>query len=122
MDATKIGRLIAYSRLVLGAGIVVAPARVARGWVGEDGTTPGAQVLGVAIGGRDVAVALGTLRALAREEDARPWIAASVLCDAADFGATFSRRGALPATGGIGVSLLAGSATLIGAWLLKELG
>jgi hypothetical protein len=121
MDARSLAKSLAYLRVALGAGLVVAPARSARGWVGEDGTTPGAQVMGIAVGARDVAVAAGTLRAFARDEDVRPWLAASVLCDAADAAANLSRRGALPATGAIGVTALAGGAALVGLWLLKEL-
>jgi hypothetical protein len=121
MDARSLAKSLAYLRVALGAGLVVAPARSARGWVGEDGTTPAAQVMGIAVGARDVAVAAGTLRAFARDEDVRPWLAASVLCDAADAAANLSRRGALPATGAIGVTALAGSAALVGLWLLKEL-
>jgi hypothetical protein len=121
MDARSLARTLAYLRIALGAGLVVAPARSARGWVGEDGTSRAAQVMGIAVGARDVAVAAGTLRALAKQEDARPWVAASVLCDAADAAANISRRDALPATGAIGVTALAGSAAAIGLWLLKEL-
>jgi hypothetical protein len=122
MDARSLVKSLAYLRAALGAGLVVAPARAARGWVGEEGTTPGAQVMGIAVGVRDFALGAGTLRAFARDEDVRPWLAASVLCDAADTAANLSRRSALPATGAIGVTALAGSATLLGLWLLKELG
>jgi hypothetical protein len=121
MDARTLAKSIAYLRAALGAGLVVAPARSARGWVGEDGTSRAAQVMGIAVGARDVAVAAGTLRALSSGEDARPWLAASVLCDAADAAANISRRDALPATGALGVTALAGGAALLGLWLLKEL-
>jgi hypothetical protein len=121
MDARTLAKSIAYLRAALGAGLVVAPARSARGWVGEDGTSRAAQVMGIAVGARDVAVAAGTLRTLSRGEDARSWLAASVLCDAADAAANISRRDALPPTGAVGVTALAGGAALLGLWLLKEL-
>ncbi len=114
-------RGIALGRIALGAAIAIAPARASRGWVGEDGTRPGAQVLGVAVGARDLAVGVGSLVALERGKDARAWFAASAACDAADFLATFSRRDALPPAGAIGVSVLAGGATLVGLWILKDL-
>jgi hypothetical protein len=112
---------IAVLRAVLGAGLIVAPARSARGWVGEAGTTPGAQVMGIAVGARDVAVALGTLNALRRDEDVKPWVAVSVLCDAADAAANLTRRNHIPATGAIGVTALAGSAAAVGGYLLTKL-
>jgi hypothetical protein len=122
MDARTLARTLAYGRIVLGASLVLDPGRSARGWVGDDGTTPGARVMAVALGARDVAIGAGTARAVSRGSGEHEWIVASVLCDAADFAATFSRRGALPKTGAIGVSALAGSATLVGLWLWKELG
>jgi hypothetical protein len=112
---------IAALRIVLGAGLIVAPARSARNWVGDSGTTPGAQVMGIAVGARDVAVALGTLNALRRDEDVKPWVAASILCDAADAAANVTRRKDIPATGAIGVTALATSAALVGVYLLKKL-
>jgi hypothetical protein len=121
MDARMLARGLALGRIALGAGIAVAPARMSRGWVGEDGAGPGAQVIGVGLGARDVAVGVGSLLALERGGDARTWLAASVLCDAADAIATFSRRDALPPAGAIGVTALAGGAALVGLWVLKEL-
>jgi hypothetical protein len=121
MDARTMARGIALGRIALGAAIAIAPARASRGWVGEDGARPGAQVIGIGLGARDVAVGLGSLLALERGRDARTWFAASVLCDAADAFATFSRRDALPPAGAIGVSALAGGATLVGLWILKDL-
>src|SRR5262245_11209178 len=103
MDARTMARGLALGRIALGAAITVAPARVARGWVGEDGTRPGAEVIGVALGARDLAVGVGSLVALERRWDVRAWFAVSAACDAADFLATFSRRDALPATGRFGV-------------------
>jgi hypothetical protein len=122
MDARSLAKATAGLRAALGAGLIVAPGISARGWVGKDGTTPAAQVMGIAVGARDLALAAGTLRALSRGEDARPWLAGSALCDAADAIATFSRRDSIPATGSVGVTALAGGATLLGLYLLKQLG
>jgi hypothetical protein len=121
MDARTFARGLALGRIALGAGLVVAPSRSARGWVGAAGARPGAQVMGVAVGARDVAVGVGSLLALERGGDARGWFAASVVCDVADAAATFARRDALPATGAIGVTALAGSAALFGLWVLTRL-
>jgi hypothetical protein len=122
MDARTLARTLAYGRIALGASLVVAPARAARGWVGDDGARPGARVLAVALGARDVAIGAGTVRAIARGSGEHEWLVGSAFCDAADFVATFSRRDALPKAGALGVSALAGSATLLGLWLWKELG
>ena len=121
MDARTIARGIALGRIAIGAAIVAAPARFTRGWVGDIAMQPGAQAISVALGARDVAVGAGSLLALERGADARAWFAASVVCDAADGIATFSRRDHLPPAGAIGVTALAGSAALAGLWLLKDL-
>jgi hypothetical protein len=121
MNARTLARGIALGRIALGAGLAVAPARMSRGWVGEDGTRPGAQVLGIGLGARDVAVGVGSLLALERGADARTWFAASVLCDLGDAFATFTRRDALPPAGAAGVTALAGGAALVGLWILKDL-
>jgi hypothetical protein len=122
MDARTLAKTLAYGRIALGASLVVAPARAARGWVGDDGTRPGARVMAVALGARDVAIGAGTVRAIGRGSGEHEWLVGSLCCDAADFVATFSRRDALPTPGAFGVSALAGSATLLGLWLWKELG
>ncbi len=121
MDARTLARGLALGRIGLGAGLVVAPVRMSRGWVGEDGTRRGAQVIGIGLGARDVALGVGSLLALERGTDARTWFAASVACDVADAVATHTRREALPPAGAVGVTALAGSAALLGLWLLKDL-
>jgi hypothetical protein len=112
---------IAFLRAGIGVAMVAAPARGARGWVGEAGTTPGAQVIGIALGARDLAVGLGTLNALHRDQDVKSWVAASALCDAADAFASISRRNDIPTTGAVGVTALATSAAAVGVYLLAKL-
>ena len=55
---------VAVSRLGVGVVAVAAPARVSRAWVGGAGGGPSGRVLGRALGGRDLALGLGTLAAL----------------------------------------------------------
>ena len=118
MTARTIATCIALGRVVIGVGVIVAPDRVARNWVGETGT--GVQVIGAALGARDVAVALGTLNALRRDEGVKPWLAASAFCDAADAVATFSRRNDVPKTGAVGVTALAAAGAALGVYVLAR--
>jgi hypothetical protein len=118
MTTRTIATGIAVARAAIGVGVIVAPHRVAKNWVGETGT--GVRVIGAALGARDVAVALGTLNALHRDEGVKPWLAASALCDAADAAATFTHRDELPKAGAIGVTALAAAGAALGAYVLAR--
>jgi hypothetical protein len=122
MTPRTLARLQAAGRLVLGAGIAAAPSLVAGGWVGAVAGKPGARALAMGLGGRDVAIALGTLSALRNGSSARPWLAAGMLADAADLTATLRERDALSPVAVPAVAALAGGSVLLGAWLQRELG
>ena len=55
---------VAVSRIGVGVVAFAAPALVSRSWVGGAGGGPSGRVLGRALGGRDLALGLGTLAAL----------------------------------------------------------
>jgi hypothetical protein len=73
------------------------------------------------MGARDLALGLGTVRAVTQGHGAAPWVAAGVLADATDFLATWHARSHIPALGAAGVILLAGSSTALGVWLRTQL-
>jgi hypothetical protein len=119
MDARTIARLIAASRVGIGLGLVVAPAPIARRWVGADGRRPTAGVLAMGLGARDLALGAGTLAALSGGEP-RPWLIACATADAADLVATLRGRRALSGVAVAGVGLIAGGAAAVGAWLSAQ--
>jgi hypothetical protein len=92
MDRTSVrmlAQLVAWGRVGIGAVAVVAPVVVARPWIGEAAETPAARLLARAMGGRDLALGIGTLRALANaDEEARPWVALGGVADSIDAVAT----------------------------------
>ena len=55
---------VAVGRIGLGVVALTRPAVVARPWVGPTGESQAGRVLGRALGGRDLALGLGTLAAL----------------------------------------------------------
>ena len=73
-------------------------------------------MLAIALGGRDVALALGTLRALSAGHGAGPWLRAGIVADLADLVATLRARDRLPPIAVPAVAL-AGGSILLGAWL-----
>ena len=117
MDARSIARLQALGRLALGAGLVVVPGAVAGGWVGGVADRREGQALAVGLGARDVALALGALRALRAGHGAGAWLRAGMLADAADLVATLRARDSLPPLAVPAVVALAGGSLVLGAWL-----
>lgn len=117
MDARAIARLQALGRLGLGAGFVLAPGRFAGAWAGGAADRPDGQTLAIGLGARDVALALGALRALSAGRGAGAWLRAGMLADAADLVATLRARDDLPPLAVPAVAALAGGSVLLGAWL-----
>jgi hypothetical protein len=121
MDARTLARGQAIGRAVLGAGLSVAPGRVAGPWVGAPARRPAGAVLATAMGARDVGLGLGMLRALDQGHGAAAWIRAGMLADAADAIATVRARRALPGLMVPVVAAMAASSVALGAWLQREL-
>jgi len=117
VTARSLARLQALGRLALGGGLAVAPGRVAGPWVGGVADEREGQVLAIGLGGRDVALALGTLRALRSGHGAGPWLRGGVVADTADLVATLRARDSLPPLAAPAVVLIAGASALLGAWL-----
>jgi hypothetical protein len=92
MEATTLRRTaqaIAWGRVAIGGTALVAPVVVARPWVGDSADNPSVRLLARTLGGRDLALAFGTLRALSRsDEEARPWVALAGVSDTVDALAT----------------------------------
>lgn len=85
----RTARAIAWARVGLGGAALVAPMVVTRPWVGDGAATPSARLLARTLGGRDLALGVGTLRALSRsDEEARPWVALAGVSDGVDALAT----------------------------------
>jgi hypothetical protein len=79
-------RNVALGRMAAGALYVAMPRVLTRPWTGVGERR--VDVLGRAIGIRDLAFGLGALVALRRSGSARGWFEAAALCDAVDALAT----------------------------------
>ena len=117
MDARSLARWQALGRLALGAGMMVAPGALAGAWVGGVADRREGQAIAIGLGARDVALAVGALRALGAGYGTGTWIRAGMLADAADLFGTLRARDSLPALAAPGVGALAGGSLLMGAWL-----
>src|SRR5919107_2082137 len=103
MTARTLAFGLAAGRIGLGAAFLLAPGKVGAAWTGRDARRPGAQVLGVGFGARDLALGLGTVAALSQGHGAVPWVRAGALADLGDLLATLRARRSLPALPALGV-------------------
>lgn len=120
MTPRLLARLIAGGRVVIGVAAIANPVGALRPWIGDDAETGGGQVLGRALGARDLVIGAGALRAGDDLDALRPWLAAGILADCVDFGAT-AAADELPLGGRVFVLALAGAAAAAGAVALASL-
>ncbi len=81
----RLAQSIAIGRIGIGCTALVAPTLMVRPWIGDSAGNPDVRLLARTMGGRDLALGLGTLRALAvANTEARPWVALSGMADAVD--------------------------------------
>ena len=114
---------VAAARVAIGVLALARPGVPSRPWVGvgagaDEGTAGLAvRVLGRALGGRDLALGLGTLAALnqADAEASSTWVAAGALCDALDVATTLASWRELPRVTRWFVLTSAAGASLAGA-------
>jgi hypothetical protein len=112
--ARNIAQLLAWGRLGIGATAMVAPGLVSRPWLGDVGGEPETRVFARAMGGRDLALGIGALRALAVSDDeSRPWVALGGVADLVDAGATVLAFAQLPRRGRWGIMAITLGAALV---------
>ncbi len=119
MSGRDVLRGLAAGRVAVGAGLIAVPAFVGGRWVGPDASSPGTQVLGRALGVRDLVLGLGTLEADRRGESLRTWLAAGVIADSVDLVATAAAGESIPAQGRWATVAVAGAAAITGLVLLQ---
>jgi hypothetical protein len=115
--------LISLGRFFFGVAFIAEPKLMERAWIGKQARLPGAQLLTRAVGARDLALGLGGLQALSRNDGSeRPWLAAAAVCDAVDFGATWTAGRGIPRQARNGVLAIAGVFSLLSAIAAVGLG
>jgi hypothetical protein len=115
--------LISAGRLLFGVAFIAKPMLMERAWIGKQARVPGAQLLARAVGARDLALGLGGLQALPRDDgSAGPWLGAAAICDAVDFGATWAAGRRIPREARNGVLGIAAVFSLLSAIAAVALG
>jgi hypothetical protein len=80
----------AVTRVVYGVALAASPEKVGGPWVGKGARRHGAKIGLRGLGARDAAIGAGVIGGAAGAWDARPWLVACALGDAADMSATLA--------------------------------
>jgi hypothetical protein len=108
----------AVGRIGLGVVALTRPAAVTRPWVGPSGDGRAGRLLGRALGGRDLALGLGTLAALRRPAgpgtDRAAWVGLAALADGFDLLITAGYWDELPSPERWLIAASAGGAAALG--------
>jgi len=112
----QLAYLVAWGRVGIGLTAALAPSVMARPWIGDAADSAGARLLARTMGGRDLALGIGTLRGLAQSDrDARPWVALGGLADGVDAVATAMAFRSLPRRSRWGIAALTIGAAAVSA-------
>lgn len=104
-------------RIAYGAGLVAAPARLGRRWLGPAADAPPTQVPLRGLGAREIVMHAGMIVAAVGDAPLRPWLAGSIAGDLSDLLATFVGRDELPEGSMTATLLTGGSSALLSAAL-----
>ena len=105
-------------RIAYGVGLIAAPARLTRTWLGPAGASGPTQVGVRGLGAREVLLHIGALTAALRGAPLRPWLAASIAGDLTDIASTGAARSELPDGSPLATLVVAGGSAAISAALL----
>jgi hypothetical protein len=95
----RLAQFVALGRVAIGVTALCAPTIMTRPWIGAGAEGADARLLARTMGGRDLALGLGTLRALGVDDaEARPWVALAGMADAVDAAVTVAAMRRLPRT------------------------
>ncbi len=106
-------------RVGYGVGLLVAPARLARPWLGASADTGPTQIPLQGLGTREVVLHCGALISACRGGALRPWLAGSVAGDLTDVAVTLARREQLPGGAARNTVLVGGGSALVSAMLAR---
>lgn len=121
MDDASLAMMLARGRIAIGVAAVAAPGLATRVMGSRRASTGIAPAFARMLGGRDIALGLGTVIALDRGKPVRGWLEGAALADAVDCVASVLARKdmsprAFRATAGLGAA-----SSLLGAALSRRL-
>jgi hypothetical protein len=102
-------------RIAYGVGLIAAPTRLGRRWLGPAVNAAPTQVPLRALGARETILHAGAIVAAVRGAPLRPWLAGSIAGDLTDLAATFGGRAELPKGSATATLVVGGSSALLTA-------
>ncbi len=105
--------LVAAGRIGFGAVLLADPQPLLEPWIGGDGARPAAQVLGRALGARDLVLGAGAISAT--DDALVGWLVAALAADTTDLLATLGAREGVPLRGRLLVGAAAFGGMAMGA-------
>jgi hypothetical protein len=109
------------ARTAYGAGLIAAPERITRGWLGPEAATPPVQVPLRGLGAREAILHGAALTAAFADRPLRPWLVASIAGDLTDIAATAIGRHQLPSAAARKTLVVAGGSAIASAALAAAL-
>jgi hypothetical protein len=116
MTGARKGAIVVLAlRIAYGAGLIAAPSRLGRRWLGPAANAAPTQVPLRALGAREIILHTGAMIAAVRGAPLRPWLAGSIVGDISDLAATVAGRGELPKGSATATLVVGGSSAVISA-------
>ncbi|MFA4928832.1 MAG: hypothetical protein WC558_09965 [Patulibacter sp.] len=112
LTAANASRAIGFGRIAFGAALLAVPAKVGESWLGESGTSPGAQVALRGLGIRDAVIGMAQVHTAGDPERGHRWARTSAFGDITDLISTVAASRDLPRSGVYGTAALAGVAAV----------
>lgn len=122
MENRRVIALLSIARVGVGTALLVAPHRMGRTWVGSVAGDRRAALVIRGFGARDLALGLGTLRALRRDEPLTGWVQMAAFGDACDAVAGVAGASSVGILRSIPTVVSAAAAAVIGAGAAAGLG
>ncbi len=123
MSRSRIAAIVVFGlRIAYGAGLLAAPDKVTKRWLGPGREAAAATVALRGLGAREVAVHGAGLAAALRGAPIQPWLAVSIAGDVSDIAATTASRRGLPAGAAPATAVVAGASAALSAAVLAAAG
>lgn len=113
--ARKAATVVLGLRTAYGVGLIAAPSRLGRRWLGPAANAAPTQVPLRALGAREVIIHVGGILAAVRGAPLRPWLAGSIVGDLSDLAATVAGRDELPKGSPTATLVVGGSSAVLSA-------
>jgi hypothetical protein len=115
-------RAVAIGRVALGAALMLAPGRVAKGWLGDLAERPAVHSVLRGFGARDAVIGMIALHTLENPQVGPRWQRTCAAVDAVDALAAVAAARDLPLPATLAVAVLGGGSAVLGFWFADQVG